>query len=216
MRGQPQRIPPVRDISGDRVLASMRPADRGFARHGQPVRVAIADNIYAKECLMLPNVLSRPTTRVLAGAGLVVLAIAAALAITASPPAVAASGSCAGSLIESRNLNVGGKKAGELDVYYNGATGKNCARMNHAGSTWGKKLTTRVWIGICSETTPGNKTCHYNASTDAADRGSYSYYAGPATTQVSARGKCIAASGYLWINGKRYAASTNPWVGHCG
>jgi hypothetical protein len=55
---------------------------------------------------------------------------------------------CAGSLIESRNLNVGGKKVGELDVYYNGATGKNCARMNHTGSTWGKKLTTRVWIGI--------------------------------------------------------------------
>jgi hypothetical protein len=88
-----------------------------------------------------------------------------------------ASGKCDGSLIESRNLNVGGKKVGELDVYYNSATGKNCARMNHAGSTWGQKLTTRVWIGICSETKPGNGTCHYDAATDAVDKGSYAYYA---------------------------------------
>jgi hypothetical protein len=32
--------------------------------------------------------------------------------------------------------------------------------MNHAGSTWGKKFKTRAWIGICSEKTPGDKTCH--------------------------------------------------------
>jgi hypothetical protein len=165
---------------------------------------------------MLPSVYFGNRARLLTAGALAGIAILATFWLSGSSPAKAASGKCAGSLIESRNLNVGGKKVGELDVYYNGATGKNCARMNHAGSTWGKKLTTRVWIGICSETTPGNKTCHDNASTDAADRGSYSYYAGPATTKVSARGKCIAASGYLWINGKRYAASTNPWVGHCG
>jgi hypothetical protein len=77
-----------------------------------------------------------------------------------------------GSLIESRNLNVGGKKVGELDVY--------------------------------------------DPATDAVDLGSYRYYAGPATTKVSAAGRCIAASGYLWIGGRRYAVGTKPWVGHCG
>jgi hypothetical protein len=171
---------------------------------------------------MLPNVptgnLDRgiPVRRLLAAAGLLALATLAALSLGGSSPAGAASGSCAGSLIESRNLNVGGKKVGELNVYYNRATGKNCARMNHAGSTWGKSLKTRAWIGICSERTPGNKTCHYDPSTDAVDQGTYRYYAGPVTTKASASGRCIAASGYLWINGTRYAVGTNPWVGHCG
>jgi hypothetical protein len=88
--------------------------------------------------------------------------------------------------------------------------------MNHSGSTWGKQLKTRVWVGICSERKPSNGTCHYDASTDAVDVGDYRYYAGPATTKKSARGRCIAASGYLWIDGKRHSVGTNPWVGHCG
>ncbi len=165
---------------------------------------------------MLPNVLTHNRARLFAAGALIGLALVASVALTGSSPAKAASGTCAGSLIESRNLNVGGKKVGELDVYYNGATGKNCARMNHAGSTWGQKLTTRVWIGICSETKPSNGTCHYDTTTDAVDKGSYAYYAGPATTKASAAGRCIAASGYLWIGGKRYAVGTSPWVGHCG
>jgi hypothetical protein len=165
---------------------------------------------------MLPNVLNANRVRLLVAAALAGLALVASLSLGGSTPAGAASGNCAGSLIESRNLNVGGKKVGELDVYYNRATGRNCARMNHAGSTWGKKLMTRVWIGICSEKTPGNKTCHYDPATDAVDKGSYSYYAGPVTTKASAAGRCIAASGYLWMNGKRYAVGTDPWVGHCG
>ena len=165
---------------------------------------------------MLPNVSIGNGARMLTAGALVGLAILATVWLSGSSQARAASGSCAGSLIESRNLNVGGKKVGELDVYYNSANGRNCARMNHAGSTWGKKLKTRVWVGICSETKPTNGTCHYNAATDAVDVGSYAYYAGPATTKASAAGRCIAASGYLWIDGKRYAVGTSPWVGHCG
>ena len=165
---------------------------------------------------MLPNVLNGNRARLLIAGALTGLALIAAFALTGSPPADAASGQCAGSLIESRNLNVGGKKVGELNVYYNRATGRNCARMNHAGDTWGKKLTTRVWIGICSETKPSNGTCHYDTTTDAVDKGNYAYYAGPVTTKASAAGKCIAASGYLWIGGTRYAVGTDPWVGHCG
>jgi len=165
---------------------------------------------------MLPNVLTGNRVRLLIAAALTGLALVASLSLGGSTPAGAASGNCAGSLIESRNLNVGGKKVGELNVYYNRATGRNCARMNHAGSTWGKKLMTRVWIGICSETKPGGKVCHYDTQTDAVDKGNYAYYAGPSTTKASAAGKCIAASGYLWMDGKRYAVGTKPWVGHCG
>jgi hypothetical protein len=166
---------------------------------------------------MLPNVLNHNRGRLLVAAAVLAgFAILGVAALSGSTPAKAASGPCAGKLIESRNLNVGGKKVGELDVYYNSANGRNCARMNHAGSTWGKKLRTRVWVGICSETKPGNGACHYNPATDAVDEGSYKYYAGPATTKASAAGRCIAASGYLWIGGKRYAVGTHPWIGHCG
>jgi hypothetical protein len=165
---------------------------------------------------MLPNVLIGNRARLLIATALTGLAIAAVLSIGGSAPAGAATGNCPGSLIESRNLNVGGKKVGELDVYYDSSTGKNCARMNHAGSTWGKKLLTRVWVGICSETEPNDEVCHYDAATDGVDKGEYRYYAGPASTKVSAAGRCIAASGYIWIDGKRYATRTKPWVGHCG
>jgi hypothetical protein len=165
---------------------------------------------------MLQNVFNDNRARLLAATALAGVAIFAIATLTGSAPASAASGKCAGKLIEARNLNVGGKKVGELDVYYNGANGRNCARMNHAGSTWGKKLKTRVWIGICSETKPGGKTCHYDAKTDAVNQGNFRYYAGPATTKASAAGRCIAASGYLWIGGTRYAVGTKPWVGHCG
>ena len=167
---------------------------------------------------MLPNVHSFDlrSRRLLAVIGLIAAALVGALSIGGSAPADAAAANCPGSLIESRNLNVGGKKVGELDVYYNAATGRNCARMNHAGSTWGKKLKTRVWIGICSERTPGNKTCHYDAKTDGVEVGNFAYYAGPVSTKKSAAGRCIAASGYLWINGKRHEVGTSPWVGHCG
>jgi hypothetical protein len=151
----------------------------------------------------------------LAGA-LLAVSLFIGLGVAGSSSAGAATGRCAGVLIESRNLVVNKKKVGELAVYYNRATGKNCARMNHAGRTWGKRLKTRVWIGICSERRPGNKVCHYDPDTDAVDKGRYRYYAGPVTTKVSARGRCIAASGYLWMNGKRHAVGTKPWVGHCG
>jgi hypothetical protein len=150
-----------------------------------------------------------------ASVGAVAVIAAAGVTMTGTAPAGAAAG-CAGSLIESQSLKVGGKKVGELNVYYNSATGKNCAKMNHSGSTWGKKLKTRVWVGICSERKPSNGTCHYDTGSDAVDVGDYRYFAGPATTKKSAKGRCIAASGYLWIGGKRYSDGTNPWVGHCG
>ncbi len=104
---------------------------------------------------MLPNVLNRG--RHLVAIALLGAALAAALALGGTTPADAQSGNCPGSLIESRNLNVGGKKVGELDVYYDAATGRNCARMNHAGDTWGKKLQTRAWIGICSRDQAGQR-----------------------------------------------------------
>ena len=75
---------------------------------------------------------------VLTAAGGLLLAAVAALSLTTAPePAGAAASRCAGTLIESQAMVVNKKKVGELDVFYNRATGRNCARMNHAGPTWG-------------------------------------------------------------------------------
>ena len=166
---------------------------------------------------MLPNVyFGMPARMLLAGVLAASIALFAVVAIGGPAPAGAARENCPGTLIESRNLRVGGEKVGELNVYYNSATGKNCARMNHAGSTWGKELMTRVWIGICSETRPGGSVCHYDPDTDGVQKGKFKFWAGPVSTKVSAAGRCIAASGYLWMNGTRHEVSTQPWVGHCG
>ena len=142
--------------------------------------------------------------------------LAVALACVAAP-AGARSDSCKGTLVESQPMKGDkGKKIGELDVYYDSATGKNCAKLNHAGRTWGKRLKTRVWIGICSETTPNDHTCHYDPKTDSRQVGPFKYFAGPVTTKKSAAGHCITATGDIWTkNGKKHSVSTHPWAGHC-
>ena len=168
---------------------------------------------------MLPNVhtFDLRSRRVFAVAGLIAAAIIGAFSVGGSTAADAAAADCPGSLIESRNLNVGGKKVGELDVYYNAATGKNCARMNHAGSTWGKKLKTRVWVGICAERTPGNGRLHLRPEHRRRPGRRLRVLRRPGFDQgVRIRPLHRRVSGYLWINGTRHEIGTSPWVGHCG
>jgi hypothetical protein len=144
------------------------------------------------------------------------LAGAATAALVISAPASAGdAGACAGSLIESINANWLGQKYGELDVYYNAATGRNCAKMNHAGATWGKRVWTGVQLTICSQSRPGSG-CNSIAGGVAQDFGDYSYYAGPVTPTASARGHCIAASGSVYIPGKGYGVGVATGVSHCG
>ena len=86
------------------------------------------------------------------------LAGAATAALVVSTPASAGdSGACPGSLIESINATWLGKKYGELDVYYDAATGRNCAKMNHSGSAWGKRTWTGVQVTICAQKRPGER-----------------------------------------------------------
>jgi hypothetical protein len=190
-----------------------RRAHRGDLTKGEEMSMYCRTGITE---MRMPAGGGRAVLRLLLVGALLAVSIFIGLGAFGSSSAEAATGRCAGTLVESRNLVVNKKKVGELAVYYNRATGKNCARMNHAGSTWGKKLMTRVWVGICSETEPNDEVCHYDPATDGVDKGEYRYYAGPASTKVSAAGRCIAASGYLWIDGKRYSTRTRPWVGHCG
>ena len=134
------------------------------------------------------------------------------------PAQPATSGPCAslGSLIISDPIKDGGTTLGELDVYYNGSTGYNCAYTKSGGPTWGVSKRMEVWLFSCAETTPGNFCTHKSLDFDL---GQYSYYAGP--VYVSARGHCIQAMGGIeWggtpNNGYNYQVWTSPDASHCG
>jgi hypothetical protein len=117
-----------------------------------------------------------------------------------------------GSLVESRTIkDDGGNTIGEMDVYYNSATGYNCAYTQGLGQARGTSTVKGVTIFLCTETKPGD-VCHYN--TKMKDDGDFLYYAGPVGLQ--AKGKCIAVTGLVAWKGKNYYANTDPYVGHCG
>src|SRR3954454_16264160 len=166
--GQVRALAPGRDGGEDRAHAVPRP-DLGptalvaptamWHRRGLPIR--------RRKWKMLSSM--RGWVRGVAAAAC--LAGSATAALIASAPASAGDGgACAGSLIDTRNAIWDGKKIGELDVYYDAATGRNCAKMNHAGATWGKRVWTGVQITVCEEGRPGNG-CHSVAGGDAQDIG---------------------------------------------
>jgi hypothetical protein len=163
----------------------------------------------------------RQAARVLIVAVGMVLGLAVAMqASAAAPPSdiagpAALATACSGTLIESRNLMYGTTKIGELDVYYNSSTSRNCARMNHAGPTGGKYSNTYVFIAVCYENVGGGNCTSVPGSGDD-DFGSYAYYAGPVTTQASSRGRCIVATGYITYAGYNRWVQISPYPGHCG
>lgn len=126
---------------------------------------------------------------------------------------------CGGRLIDVRNIHVNGpstKKIGELQLYYNAATGRNCAKTVHSAATWNKRLRTGVGLGICNNRKdrvcnhpdhPGSKRGKYTF-----DVGWYFFEAGP--VRLAAAGKCIRAAGYIIYKGKTRHARTI--YGHCG
>jgi hypothetical protein len=118
-----------------------------------------------------------------------------------------------GALVESRAIkDSGGNIIGELDVYYNSATGYNCAYTQGRGQARGTSTVKGVTIYSCTNTKPGNGSC--GVISKMTDDGNYLYYAGP--VGVQAKGKCIAATGLVAWKGTNYYTNTQPFVGHCG
>ncbi len=131
----------------------------------------------------------------------------AASAAVPGPEGITGTGDCSGNLVWSKNLNYGGTKIGELDIYYNASTGVNCAKMNHGGPTWGVTRDTYVQIAKCQETSPSS-TCVYAA--EDHDGGQFAYYAGPAT--VTAGSHCVSAGGYIFWQGSYHNVNTAATV----
>lgn len=149
-------------------------------------------------------------------AALAALTLAIALAL-ASTSTAQASGSCPGVLIAQQPVEWG---LGSLDVYYDGATGRNCARVVSSSSTWGVRKHMQVVLLSCSSTSPSQPCGSYRR---VQDQGSFRYYAGPVS--VSARGRCILAYGKITTStshgnaqlGRWASRTTTPLSGvHCG
>jgi len=136
--------------------------------------------------------------------------VAAMILVPASPAAAGDSGACPGNLVLHKLLTYSGNTIGELDIYWDASTQKNCAKMNHGGPTWGVARETWAYIAKCQATTPTG-TCY--VMNDDYDQGSYSYYAGP--VKVTAGTHCIQANGWIYWDGARRKVATGDTVA-CG
>ncbi len=140
--------------------------------------------------------------------------MAGALAGLAAPGAPAAAGTCSGSLIQRNAIKAGTKTIGELAIYYNRATGVNCARTNALGPAYGVAKYMDVGMTRCLSNVAG-RYCG-DASLGAVtvfDGGIYSIYAGPVS--FNGRGRCIYAAGTVGFKGKSYSTHTPINGSHC-
>ena len=140
------------------------------------------------------------------------VAVMAGSVVAWSAPA-SASAACSGTRVESQALkNISGTTIGWLNVYWDGTY--NCAEMQSAGSTWGKRKWMVASISSCPLSDKGKSYCHTIAND--SDSGNFEYYAGP--VRVSGVGRCVSAWGEIGdLPGDNYVyqVNTSPYVGHC-
>lgn len=112
---------------------------------------------------------------------------------------------CSGALVEYAPLaEYNGQRIGAIELYYDAATGNNCARLMHGGWLWGVSAYTSLYLHICDANGRNCRSIH--------DNGDYRYYAGPLTAY--GRNRCVSASGAIAIPGtstSRAAVTRN----HC-
>lgn len=129
--------------------------------------------------------------------------------LTLAPAASASGYGCSGSQIDTYPMYNSGTLFGDVYLYYDSSTGKNCA-VTVATSAGGYGVSKLMYVSIdrCNETVDtGNCT----GPAGVSDKGYYDYYAGPVS--ISAAGHCIAVTGQITYNGK-YAGAFD--IGHCG
>jgi len=150
------------------------------------------------------------------------LVLAAGSLLATSPSASAAiqgAYGCAGSEIDTYSVkNSSGVTYGVIHLYYDSATGRNCAaNVATTAGGYGTASYKGVWIYKCKASVgPGGScTTAYDAyDQDPAHSSTlYSQYAGPVS--VSSAGVCIAVGGAIWApNGTK--ASMTTYATHCG
>jgi hypothetical protein len=121
-----------------------------------------------------------------------------------------AGSSCPGTRIEHIPLKPGSPALGFLDVYFDSATGNNCALTVSAGSAAGKASSIDVCLIRCKETSPG-PICTFDG--ESCDSGPFHSFAGPVFEH--APGHCISAFGDLQF-GNTFVSAELSGATHCG
>jgi hypothetical protein len=140
-----------------------------------------------------------------------------------SPPAsAAATGAygCSGTEIDTYpNKTSSGAIWGYIHLYYDSATGNNCA-VNVANSAgyYGTPTYKGITMSRCVAGSVAGKGCSTDLRRDDPAFGDnktlYSYYAGPVS--FNAAGRCILLSGVLLNPNATNAASVSTGAVHCG
>ncbi|WP_157489358.1 MULTISPECIES: hypothetical protein [unclassified Lysobacter] len=137
-----------------------------------------------------------------------------------SASGVAAAQTCPGKLVAMKVIRQGypdGPKLGELQLYWDAASGKNCARTMHSARTWGKSHWTQAMISTCTRSNfdPRYGTCASD-SPFKFDSKVYKYQAGPLS--LPGKGRCVMVQGGIDAVANRpggvHAYSTGI-SGHC-
>lgn len=146
----------------------------------------------------------------------VLLAGGVGVAGASAASATQTSTSCIGNLVESDKLTGESSHTtlGNLNIYWDSATGQNCATVTSSSSTWGvaKSMTVEIWECV-TDKADSRSSCAAVAGTGSNDFGTaYRYYAGPVSAPGS--GHCIDAYGQIIMPNGDYAEH-NTGAGHC-
>jgi hypothetical protein len=120
---------------------------------------------------------------------------------------------CPGDLLATYAITTqNGEHYGVLSLYYDPATGKNCARAHATGVVAGNATDITVHLARCSETS-GSVHCtrEMHVSDPSLEyQGSYDTYAGPVS--IDAKDQCIHASASILYDDTCAKASTGGAV----
>lgn len=148
------------------------------------------------------------------------LSSAAALAVAglsvAAPGASATqtSSSCVGTLVQDTPLigDQSGKTLGYVELYWDSATGQNCAITESSSYTWGKPKYMGVWLTRCTTDNPNVECANESTNTPSNyNDGTFSYYAGPVS--VPGAGYCVTFMGEIAYDNDE-GVYDSP-AGHC-
>ncbi|AUA11673.1 hypothetical protein GTZ89_06260 [Streptomyces sp. SID8382] len=128
---------------------------------------------------------------------------------------VAAEYGCTGSLIDTYPVRAStGATYGNIRLYYNSATGRNCAvNVKTSLGGYGKASHVSVTLKRCKTSTPG-AWCNTSGEPWRQDWGNYTYYAGP--VELSAAGRCIHVVGAVNDSPPHADGSSGSNGVHCG
>ncbi|MFI0267599.1 hypothetical protein [Streptomyces luteogriseus] len=126
---------------------------------------------------------------------------------TLAPAASAGDYGCAGSQIDSYPVRTNTSTYGTIFLYYDAATGKNCA-VTVSDKGYGTTKPMMVRITRCTQRA---YTGACTADGTVQDSGDYQYWAGPRS--ISADRHCIKVSGAIFFLGK---SASGGGIGHCG